>query len=273
EVIVVNDCSNDHTDLVLGTLLKKYKNLRTTSIAEDKKFSHGKKLALVVGIKAAKYETLVFTDADCKPLTNQWLSRISAKFTGKVSIVLGYGRYTKSKGLLNAYIRYETVWIALQYFSYALFGIPYMGVGRNLAYKKSFFFAGKGFANHYHLLSGDDDLFVNENATKTNTSIEYSFESHTESKPKFNLADWINQKKRHLTTGRYYKPIHKFLLATEFISRFIYYFTFIWLLIRSYNEVVILSLFVVRLSYPGGNNKKSIVNFEREEFVSIFTRF
>ena len=112
-------------------------------------------------------------------------------------------------GMLNKYIRYDTLMIALQYFSYALCRMPYMGVGRNLAYKRSLFYSGKGFSNHFHLASGDDDLFVNENATKTNTAIEFSHESHTRTAPKESFDKWFFQKKRHFSTNKLYKPVHK----------------------------------------------------------------
>jgi biofilm PGA synthesis N-glycosyltransferase PgaC len=246
EVIVVNDCSLDHTDEILGKYLKKYKHLRTTNINEDKKFAHGKKLAVTVGIKAAKHEILIFTDADCQPSSDQWLSRIQRNFTKEKSIVLGYGGYFRRKGLLNNYIRYDTMMIAWQYFSYVLSGNPYMGVGRNLAYRKSLFFANKGFASHYHLLSGDDDLFVNETANKINTAIEFSPQSHTRSETKKTLREWIKQKRRHLTTSKYYKSRHKFLLGIEAISRILFYGSFFYLLSIHVYPRYILSAFGLR---------------------------
>ncbi len=246
EVIVVNDCSTDNTDEILGKYLKKYKHLRTTNINEDKKFAHGKKLALTIGIKAAKHEILVLTDADCQPASDQWLSRIQQNFTEEKSLVLGYGGYFRRRSLLNNYIRYDTLMIAWQYLSYALSGDPYMGVGRNLSYRKSLFFDNKGFASHYHLLSGDDDLFVNETANKSNTTIESSKESHTRSESKKTLKEWIKQKRRHLTTNRYYKSRHKFLLGAEQFSRFLYYGSFIYMLSFRIYPYYVLSAFSLR---------------------------
>jgi len=247
EVIVVNDCSTDDTDEVIGKYIKQYPHLRTTTINEDKKFSHGKKLALTIGVKAAKNEQLVFTDADCQPVSKLWLSRIQRNFTSEKSIVLGYGGYFPRLSLLNNYIRYDTLVVALQYFTYKLAGFPYMGVGRNLAYRKSLFFDKKGFASHYHLLSGDDDLFVNENATRSNTSIEISNESHTRSVPARTLREWIKQKKRHLVTGRYYKKNHKLLLAVEQISRLFYYLSFAFLVSKSIFIEFVIGAFILRM--------------------------
>lgn len=225
EVIVVNDCSVDNSEEILVTLSKKYKNLRYTTIVEDLKFSHGKKLALTVGIKSAQNEWLVMIDADCMPDSAQWLQQISQAITDNTQIILGYGRYATKKGLLNNYLRYETATIALQYLSFAQIGQAYMGTGRNMAYRRSLFFAHKGFASHSHVMSGDDDLFVNEAATRTNTRIMLSPESFTVSEPKTTFASWAKQKKRHLTTWKYYKTRHKWLLGGELFSRGLLYTT------------------------------------------------
>ncbi len=267
EVIVVNDSSNDRTDEVLGNYLKKYKNLRTTSIVEDKKFTHGKKLAVTIGIKAAKHELLIFTDADCQPVSDQWLRKMQQHFTGDNSFVLGYGGYLRRKGLLNNYIRYDTLIIAIQYFSYALAGMPYMGVGRNLAYRKSLFFAKKGFGRHYYLLSGDDDLFVNENATRNNTAVEFSHPSHTRSEPESTLKGWIKQKKRHITTSTYYKPRHKFMLGLEYLSRLLFYFSFTWLAVLQVRPEVIYPVFGLRLIIQAVFTKKAMHHLKEKNLL------
>jgi poly-beta-1,6-N-acetyl-D-glucosamine synthase len=247
EVVVVNDCSTDDTEDVLRLYQKKYKNLRTTSITLDKKFSHGKKLAVTLGVKASQHEWLVFTDADCRPVSDQWLNRIQENFSDKTDIVLGLGKYSTSKGLLNTYIRFDTLVIAMQYMSYALAGIPYMGVGRNLAYRKSLFFDNKGFASHYNLLSGDDDLFVNETATKKNTAAEFAWESHTISTPKESWADWMTQKKRHITTADRYKPNHLFWLGLEPLTRLLFYLTLCYLILLKIFVLTALLVFGIRL--------------------------
>jgi glycosyltransferase involved in cell wall biosynthesis len=273
EVIVVNDCSTDDTDLILKKYSEQYPQLRTSLIREDKKFSHGKKLAVTIGIKAAKYERLLFTDGDCKPESNQWLSLMSAKFSDKVSIVLGYGGYFPQPGILNKYIRYDALVIALQYFSFALCKIPYMGVGRNLAYKRSLFYSGKGFSNHFHLASGDDDLFVNENATKTNTAIEFSHESHTRTAPKDSYDKWHFQKKRHFSTNKLYKPVHKILLGLEPISRLLYYASFAVLLFIPVYQLLVLSVFTFRLLIQLFVTKKTMIRLNEKNLLLISLLF
>lgn len=247
ELVVVNDCSTDHTEELLAALSVKHPQLRFTNIPANEKFLHGKKLALTIGLKSAKHEHIVLTDADCYPASDQWLSLMASRFSRQKKIILGYGRYEQRKGFLNLLIRYETVFTAMQYLSSAIKGKAYMGVGRNLAYEKDLFFRNKGFASHYHISSGDDDLFVNETSTKENTSIEVSPESHTISIPKSNLKSWIKQKKRHLSAGRHYTPSSRMRIAGELFSRMLVYASFIVLCITSPGYLTALPVLAILL--------------------------
>ncbi|MEA3316990.1 MAG: glycosyltransferase [Bacteroidota bacterium] len=248
EVVVVNDCSNDGTEDLLKDFKKKYNNLKITNIKEDKKFYHTKKLALTIGIKAASNEWLLLTDADCVPVSKNWISSMQNYFIDTNSIVLGYGGYKRKKGLLNNLIRFDTLFIAIQYLSFALARRPYMGVGRNLAYRKSLFFKNKGFASHYKIDSGDDDLFVNEVANKKNTLVSISIDSSTLSEPKEKFSEWFNQKKRHMRSGKAYSRKSKRRLFFEVFSRLLFYASFAFSLVF-FNEYLyfILGAFFVRL--------------------------
>jgi glycosyltransferase involved in cell wall biosynthesis len=247
EVIVVNDCSTDDTADILLSYQSRYPHLRTSTIRQSVDFTRGKKLALTIGIKAARNEWLLLTDADCRPESDQWINHMQKNFDSRAEVVLGYGGYIREKSLLNLVIRADTLFIAIQYFSFALTGFPYMGVGRNLAYRKSVFFKNRGFATHSRMISGDDDLFVNEVARSGNTRIEYRKESHTRSEAEKTWRDWYLQKKRHLLTGPRYRPSTKWLLGTELISRYLFYLTFTCLLILSCLPVWILGIMGARL--------------------------
>jgi glycosyltransferase involved in cell wall biosynthesis len=250
EVIVVNDCSFDETEQVLLRMKAQYPHLRTTFIKEDSKFSHGKKLALTIGIKAAQNEWLLFTDADCCPQSQDWISCMASNFTESAGVVLGYGGFNSKKGLLNRLIRYDGMIIALQYFCFAKLGNPYMGVGRNLAYRKSLFFQNRGFASHLHIESGDDDLFVKEVANKKNTKLEMSIPSHTRTIPKTTYKSWKLQKSRHFTTSKYYKTGSKMALGLEPLSRILMYLTFIGLLFfKPFLLPVVIALFVREIMF------------------------
>ncbi len=247
EVIVVNDCSYDNTETVIDEFMKIFPNLRKANIKEDPYYKHGKKFAMLVGIKAAKYNRLVFTDADCYPASEQWLSGVSAGFTGEREIVLGYGAYEKQKGFLNRLIRFDTFMIALQYFSAALKNKPYMGVGRNLAYTKDLFFKEKGFSGHYHIDSGDDDLFVNNAATGTNTNVCLAGDAITYSKPKKTFRQWSFQKSRHLSTAPLYTASSKSRIAFNYFSQYFFYLSLIGLCFSIKTIAVLPSLLLVKV--------------------------
>jgi len=247
EVIVVNHASDDDTAFLLSQMTTQYQHLKIVEIKEDINFFHGKKFPLSIGIKSATNDWVLLTDADCKPVNARWIKHMVKGFSEDRHIVLGYGAYLSSNSLLNRLIRFDTVQIALQYFSFALAGIPYMGVGRNMGYKKSLFYENKGFTSHYSIHSGDDDLFVNKTATRSNTSIITNPESFTLSQPKTNFREWFAQKRRHLTTGRYYKWKHKFLLGSYTLSTILFYLLFTLMLVMNYTIFTVLALFIVRL--------------------------
>lgn len=218
EIVVVNDQSTDNTKFVLKEW-DWHPKLKVVTIDDHVKKGLGKKFALTLGIKAAQYEHLLLTDADCYPKDKQWIASMVQHFSNQKQIVLGYGGYEKHTGLLDKLVRFDTFHVALQYLSYALVGQTYMGVGRNLAYKKSLFFDNKGFASHIHIPSGDDDLFIREVATSKNVSIAVSRSSQTLSEAKTTWASWVRQKTRHLSTSGHYSFSHKFLLASWAISQ------------------------------------------------------
>ncbi|MGQ9619432.1 MAG: glycosyltransferase [Bacteroidales bacterium] len=247
EVIVVNDCSEDDSYRVLGEMLIKYPHLKISTINKDPRFSHAKKFAQFIGIRAASYEILLFTDADCYPVSRQWIRSMASDFSPGTDFVLGYGGYIHSKGLLNLYQRWETLFIAVQYMGMAIRGIPYMGVGRNLAYRKEVFLKNRGFRNHVHTASGDDDLFVNTNAKASAVRVEFRPKSHTRSIPSQSLKEWGKRKTRHLSTAKYYKTLHKILLAIEPASRVVFYAFFVILISSIYLWQYVLALFFIRL--------------------------
>lgn len=244
EVIVVNDCSTDNTENVIDEFAKIFPNLRKANIKEDNYYKHGKKFALLVGIKAAKFNRLVLTDADCVPASNQWLKEMATGFSFEKEIVLGYGAYEKQKGLLNKLIRFDAFIIAVQYLSAAIKNKAYMGVGRNLAYSKETFFANKGFAGHYHLTSGDDDLFVNEAATEKNVAVCISHNAITYSNAKKTFKEWSIQKARHITTAPFYNSASKSRLMFIYFSQYFFLLS-IFALFLSINTIILVPILLI----------------------------
>jgi poly-beta-1,6-N-acetyl-D-glucosamine synthase len=223
EVVVVDDGSEDESDLLLQGMQSDYPHLKVVRLRENVNFFKGKKLALSVGIKSAQHDHVLLTDADCRPVGPHWITRMADNFGEAVRLVLGYGAYETRPGLLNLLIRFDTFFIALQYFGFSLGGKPYMGVGRNLAYHRALFYQAKGFTSHYKVMSGDDDLFVNQVAAPGNFGVEMHPHSHTVSVPKTSAGDWFRQKRRHMSTGKYYRGSHKRRLGLLHASSLLFY--------------------------------------------------
>lgn len=245
EVIVVNDNSVDETKYLLEEFKKTFKHLQAVNLEYEAKLIPGKKYPLSIGIKEAKYEVVLLTDADCMPATEFWIQKMQDGYHEGIEIVLGYGSYNKRPGLLNKLIRFETFHSALQYLSYALAGTPYMGVGRNLSYTKKLFFQNKGFSSLNHVPGGDDDLFINLVATKDNTNVVIDNDAITLSEPKKTWKDWVRQKTRHYSTGKFYKGKHRFLLGLYAITHFLFYPLFIASLLFADWRIVLL-FFLIR---------------------------
>jgi len=269
EVVVVNDCSYDYTADCLKEFALQHKNLKIVTIQEDENYAHGKKIALMLGIKGAQHEHLLLTDADCKPEDKYWLRGMMTQFKPDTDIVIGYGAYEKQKGLLNKIIRFDTFMIALQFLSFALKGKTYMGTGRNLAYKKALFFKLKGFASHYHIESGDDDLFVNEAVNKYNSKVEINTANHTISKVKTSLAEWMAQKRRHITTFSNYSKASKWRLFFLGASQYLFFATFITLAVLNIALFLIIFLFILRLLIQIIIFKKSMAELGEKDLLML----
>ena len=209
EVILVDDYSTDETKSVLDGLKKQYPSLTCLKNTG----SPGKKAALKTGVMAATYDWLLFTDADCQPASNVWISGMVAPLAAGKEIVAGYSGHRRQGGLLNAFIRCETLHTFLQYSTYLAAGTPYMVVGRNYACKKDVFLKVQADAIWNSLPSGDDDLLMNAAGTKSNTAVVMERECFTFSEAKSTFADYVHQKKRHMSTGKLYKGHIKILLG------------------------------------------------------------
>lgn len=224
EVVVVNDASWDGSDEVLTDFKEQYPQLKVVEIGEEIKRIEGKKFPLTLGIKAASKEIILLTDADCKPVSNEWIAWMVAPYHNpNIEMVLGYSPYENKFSLLNLFIRAETSLTAMMYASMALSGKPYMGVGRNLSYKRDLFFKHKGFASHHHIPAGDDDLFVRDAATPYNTAVVLNPKSRMLSLPKNKVKKWVQQKKRHLFVGRFYAPAIKRILGAFALTHFLFW--------------------------------------------------
>lgn len=282
EIVLIDDASSDETLDVFEAFEKQYSNIKLVKVENNEAFWGNKKFALTLGIKAATKDYLLFIDADCYPESKNWISIMTANFNNQKTIVLGYGAYEKIRGsFLNKIIRFETLLSAIQYFSWANSGKPYMGVGRNLAYKKSEFFRVNGFINHMKILSGDDDLFVNQASNNSNTVTCYSKDSFTLSKPKTNFADWFTQKRRHISTAKHYKFFDKLQLSIFYLSQISFFVLAISLIIFNFEPIFVISLIIFRylfswIIFAEGakklNEKDIIIWYPILEIILIITQ-
>jgi glycosyltransferase involved in cell wall biosynthesis len=245
EVLVVNHNSQDETRYLLDEFKKTFKDLHIVNLEQEAKGIPGKKYPLSMGIKEAKYEILLLTDADCVPASEHWVQLMQDAYDDQTEIVLGYGAYHKRPGILNKLIRFETFHSALQYLSFAIAGNPYMGVGRNLSYKKNLFLTTKGFSSINHVPGGDDDLFINKVARKSNTRVVLDQDSFTLSEPKKTFSQWVLQKNRHFSTAKYYRFNHRCLLGIYSATQFLFYPLFIVSVIF-YDWRIVMGVFALR---------------------------
>jgi glycosyltransferase involved in cell wall biosynthesis len=247
EVVIVDDRSNDSTFDFLLEETKKNHRLRMVHVNRTPSHANGKKYALTLGIKAAQYDWILLTDADCRPHNQNWVKSMSMGMTDENQFVLGYSPYMKQPGFLNLFIRFEALLTSIQYLSFALLGKPYMGVGRNLAYRKSMFLEVKGFHEFLHVMGGDDDLFVNQHAKKDNTALCLGEESIMYSIPKTTLTDFYHQKVRHLSVGKFYKIDDRFWLGLFSSSWLLSWFIGLPLLFTSDIPYIVLGVFLFRI--------------------------
>ncbi|MDD4848444.1 MAG: glycosyltransferase [Bacteroidales bacterium] len=230
EVVVVNNSDDDQLSYYfLKDLKKQYAHLKHVELKPDINFFIGKKFPLSIGIKEAKYEHLLFIDADCKPIGKQWIRKMMECYDdASTEVVLGYGGFFSHKGVFNKFCHFDTLWVGMQYLSAALCGIPYMGVGRNLSYKKPLFFRENGFISHYTTPSGDDDIFVNRVATRKNCRICLAPDGITLSESKKTLKQWLRQKRRHFSASTKYKWGDMVMLTIFPMFQLLFFITLIW---------------------------------------------
>ncbi len=269
EVIVVNNQSLDDSNWLLRAFCRQYKHLRVIEIKKNKHLKPGKKFPITMGIKGAKYEHLLFTDADCKPSSNQWIKEMTRGFVNKNQVVLGYGPHSNNQSFVNRFFRFDTAWIAMNYFSFCLIKIPYMGVGRNMAYTKSAFHSVKGFKSHYSIVSGDDDLFIQEVSKKSKCTVQINKNTHCYSPSADSIKNWIRQKRRHHSTSKKYNLFKKTLLGIYPISLILMLICFVYLCLVGYNWFLTLVILTALIAIKWIIQGICLLKLEERKFIAF----
>lgn len=246
EIILVNDRSEDDTEFYIYELERQFQNFRVVTVKKTPDYLNPKKYALALGIRAARYEHVLLTDADCRPCSPNWIKKMQSGYKNGVGVVLGYSPYAQSAGFLNHLVRYETLLTGIQYLSHANKGKAYMGVGRNLSYTKECFFKNKGFASHIKTIGGDDDLFVRDAANNSNIGIVIDREGQTVSVPKKTFQEWVIQKRRHMSVGRRYNASDRRRIGIFVASNILFYVISIAVLVLSSHLAILGALVGVR---------------------------
>ncbi len=269
QVIVINDGSSDESEQVLGMYETRYPNLYQTYTPSEAKHQSRKKLAISIGIKAAKHDILLFTEAYCKPISKDWIKSMVRNFTGRTEIVLGFCGVPKSRNFIGKLAAFDNLFTSLQYLSSAINDNPYRGVGRNLAYRKELFFNTNGYRNHLNLHSGEDDLFINETANDVNTKVEISDESIV-NMVDFSFQIWKEMKTRQIITKKYYEGKSVTLWNIEAFSKWMFYGFAVANLIIFFNQPIIAgacgSLILLRWIVQGIVMNKSAKKLQTENF-------
>lgn len=227
EVIVINDGNTDDSEDYLKLLEERYSHLYHSFVPDSSRYISRKKLAVTLGIRASKYDWLVLTHADCQPQSNQWLRLLARNFTSRTEVVLGYSGYERGKGWLHKRVAFDNLFTSMRYLGFALAGSPYMGIGRNLAYRKELFYRQKGFTAHLNLQRGDDDLFVNQVSNAENTRVETDANALVRMQPVHRAKDWREEKIGYTSTSRLYHGAQRWLAGWETTTRLAFHATWI----------------------------------------------
>lgn len=243
EVIVMDDHSIDDTESIFRGIDKTDRKIAYHKVNQN---ADGKKQALKEGIDKSSHDVLLMTDADCLPVSDQWIKSMSSQLgEPEKQIVLGYSPYRTTGTFLSLWVHFENWLVGIQYLSYAMRGLPYMGVGRNLMYRKEIY-AHSMIDKYAHLASGDDDLTIMQMATPENTSVCLDPESFVSTEPPNSWSAYRDQKRRHYSTAPYYKFKHQVLLGSYGLSQVLFYIAiFIMIYLGSWKTAI--SLYLIRL--------------------------
>jgi glycosyltransferase involved in cell wall biosynthesis len=246
EVVVVNDNSDDDTSDFLTQLSLETPNLQVVELKQSLNWFKGKKFPLSIGIKSAKYDFVVLTDADCHPVSSSWLNEIVSTCKPNTEIVLGYSTFaTTSK--INRLLRFAAFYDALFFLSMALSGMPFKGNGKNLSYKRQLFYRQKGFISHYIIKAGDDELFVNRAAKKRNTEVMISRGSRIISQKPISFGGWLKKEKTRLSLRRHFRFSHRFLLSLFALTGLLFYGLFATLLVLGVSWIILVPVLLLRV--------------------------
>lgn len=273
EVIVVNSGSTDDTDVVLKSAEQKYSRLYHTFIPAGADEVNEKKLAITLGVKAAKYDIVLFSESYCRPSSTNWIREFGKEFTKGKDILLGYSKVVFTNRVrLGNFIRYDNLIHHLKFLSMAIAGKPFMGIGRNMAYKKELFFNKKGLSSVLGIDGGEDDLYINRISNKKNTGVILSKDSITETDSVDSFSTWRSIKSKYLYTKQFYKGPANSIFGFETITKQLFYLILVLSIAASiyFSNYILLGfsvlLFIIRFIILLLIINKNSVRFDSRKF-------
>ncbi|MEO9475222.1 MAG: glycosyltransferase [Cyclobacteriaceae bacterium] len=251
EVLVVLDRCTDNSFDILSNIYEHDPRLKVITINAVSDGFHPKKYGITKAIEMARHEWLLLTDADCVPVSKNWIQSFSNEIESGKEIILGLSPYAPGSDFLGQLVCYETYRTALSYIASSISGDTYMGVGRNLAYKKEIFIQNGGFGENKGVTGGDDDLFIQRIAQKENVAINLDENSLTKSPPKRTWYEYFQQKTRHLSVGKYYPTSVKIQLTTSALLHSLVWLIFIFLVSFKPDQWVVSGVFALVIIVKG----------------------
>lgn len=167
EVIAVVSRGEDDTDDVLKQFANSHSNLYVTFIPDTSRYMSRKKLAVTLGVKAAKNEWVLMTDATCVPSSDQWLKHMARHATTGTDLVIGYSNYDDEA---TDFQRFERLVSQRYILRKAQRGTAYRCEPGNLMFRKACFLDGRGFEGNLKYVRGEYDFIVNKFAERGNVA-------------------------------------------------------------------------------------------------------
>jgi len=271
QIIVVNDASSDDTEHILQQY-EDHENFYHTFVPKGVRSISARKMAMTIGIKAARYDYVLFTDASAIPRGTNWIASMMRHFDTGGAVVFGYTSYKEKKGISKRFVAYDNLFSAIQFMGFALRGKPFKACSANMAFRKELFFKNKGFSSHLFLQSGDDDLLISEMADKYNSRIDFDPDSQLIIDKDDVSYQWKEQTISHFSTSNRYKLSVRLLLFLESFTRSLFYAVILYLLIvclleASYSWLLLTAvLFLIRYIVQLLVINKSAVQLSEPQF-------
>jgi biofilm PGA synthesis N-glycosyltransferase PgaC len=247
EVVLVNDCSWDETDDFLRDFAPQHARLKVVNVPEQDRFRTNKKFAISMGIKAAQYEHLLFNQVGAIPQSKKWIKEMQANFDTGAELLVGHTVLKPGKGLGRFFARYDLFISSLNALAFAKKGKAYLASGCNMAYLKSVFFRGKGFAAHMHIPFGEDQFFVNQHAHSKNTRVEIRPGAQVKTDDYEGFGQHVKFRLKQMRAIDSYNFLRKLMLGVQSASALLFYVFLVLLFALGFDWRLLLAAYLLRL--------------------------